>query len=78
MDIAARPVSPAVMGITRHRPDSSLRSRLPASRSTTPTSMNSVALNSACAMTSSAAAASAADVPTPTRATIVPSWLTVE
>ena len=78
MDMAASPVSVAVMGIARHRPDSSSRSLLPASLSTIPTNMNKVALNNACAMTSSAAAANAEDVPTPTSATIVPNWLTVE
>ena len=78
MDAAASPVRTAVTGMTLRRPDSSRTSRLPASRSMMPTSMNSVALNSACAAVSSVAAARAAVVPTPTREMMNPSWLTVE
>ncbi len=78
IDRAASPVSVAVTGMTRRRPVSFRMSRLPASRSTTPTSMNRVALNSACARVWAVAAAIAAGVPTPMIATRNPSWLTVE
>ena len=43
----------------------------------TPTHMNSVDLNSAWAMTMPSPARAAASVPSPTRRTMNPSWLTV-
>lgn len=78
IDAAESPASTADTGITRQRPVSSRMSRLPTSRSMTPTSMNSVALKSACAMVCTLAAAMATGVPTPTAAVSNPSWLTVE
>ena len=53
-------------------------SREPASWSTTPMSMNSEDLNSACASVWVSAAARATGVPMPIAATIQPRWDTVE
>ena len=53
-------------------------SRVPASWSTTPMSMNSEDLNSACASVCVSAAAMAMGEPTPMAATIHPRWETVE
>ena len=78
MERLARAVSVAVTGMTRRSPPSSRTSRLPASRSMMPTSMNRVALNSAWAKVCTTAAARASAVPTPVTATSRPSWLTVE
>ena len=75
---APRQVAPKVHGMRRHSGPSRRRSRVPASWSTTPTSMNSPDLNSACASVCRAAAARAAGVPMPIVATIQPSCETVE
>ena len=77
IDSTARPPTAASTGTRRPTPLSSRRSRVPAEWSMTPTHMNSVDLNSAWAMTMPSPARAAASVPSPTRRTMNPSWLTV-
>ncbi len=65
-------------GILSEMGPSRRMARVPASWSTTPMSMNSEDLNSACASVCVSAAASAMGVPTPMAATIQPRCETVE
>ena len=78
MDAAARASAPMVIGIRIRRFASSRMSRVPASWSMTPMSMNSAALNRAWATVWTTAAVRASGVPTPIMATRSPSWLIVE
>ena len=78
MEAAAMTVDAKVNGILSHSLPRRRMSREPASWSTTPMSMNSEDLNSACASVCVSAAASAIGVPTPMAATIQPRWETVE
>ena len=78
MEAAATTVEANVNGILLYNLPKRRMSREPASWSTTPISMNSEDLNSACASVCVSAAASASGVPMPMAATIQPRWLTVE
>ena len=78
IDMQPSTVTAKEPGIVRHSAGMRRSSRVCTAWSTTPTIMNSPDLNRACAMVCSTAARIAYSVPTPMRATIRPSWLTVE
>ena len=78
IDRAATAIAVPVTGMRTWRAASSRRSRVPASWSTTPISMNSADLNSACATVCTIAAVSATGVPMPMAVTSRPNWLIVE
>ena len=78
IDRAATARAAPVTGSRTRRPARTRRSRVPASWSTTPMSMNRELLNRACATVCTIAAVRAAGVPMPMTAVSRPSWLMVE
>ena len=78
METAASVRAVPVTGMRTCLPASMRRSRVPASWSTMPISMNRALLNSACATVWTTAAVNAAGVPMPMTAVSRPSWLMVE
>ena len=78
MDTAASVRAVPVIGMRTCLPARTRRSRVPASWSTMPISMNRALLNRACATVCTTAAVSAAVVPMPMTAVSRPSWLMVE
>ena len=77
MDAPETAATANATGIDRHSPDNSRMSRVPARTSTSPTIMNSAALNTAWAATIATAAKVALAEPSDSSASIRPNWDTV-